>query len=271
MITKLFLKLTDYAVFRRLLWKPVYELLAKRFSVKDWSFMNYGSAPLNGGSTIELKEEDEINRYPIQLYQRTIGDIKLAECKVLEVGSGRGGGASFIEGYHSPAKMVGLDIALNAVTMATELYGKESLEFVQGTAEQLPFDDESFDVVINIESSHTYGSVPKFLSEVKRVLKNNGYFICADIRTSEAFEQFKKEIYSCEMRVLSEENISDNVRRAIELEEPIKQKRIKENIPKPMQAIFKQFAGVKGSKAHTQLQNGELLYYKFVLKKTNST
>ncbi len=64
MISRLFLKLTDYPAFRRLLRKPIYELLAKRFKVKDWSFMNYGYASLGNKHDLHLFPEDEINRYP---------------------------------------------------------------------------------------------------------------------------------------------------------------------------------------------------------------
>ena len=35
----------------------------------------------------------------------------------------------------------------------------------------IPFPDASFDVVINVESCHAYGSVPNFLKEVNRVLR----------------------------------------------------------------------------------------------------
>lgn len=36
MIARLFLDLTDYATFRRMIWKPVYETIAKKFKVADW-------------------------------------------------------------------------------------------------------------------------------------------------------------------------------------------------------------------------------------------
>src|ERR1043166_502662 len=100
MITRLFLKLTDYPVFRRLLWKPIYELLAKRFKVKDWSFMNFGYAPSGNEPFLKLADEDEINRYSIQLYHYLALKTALAGLDVLEVGSGRGGGAVFIKKYH---------------------------------------------------------------------------------------------------------------------------------------------------------------------------
>jgi ubiquinone/menaquinone biosynthesis C-methylase UbiE len=266
MITRLFLKLTDYPAFRRLLWKPIYEMLARRFKVKDWSFMNYGYAPIGSEPALSLKDEDEINRYPIQLYHYLASRANLAGQEVLEVGSGRGGGAAFIKKYHHPKKVTGLDIAINAVRLAREHYGAEGVEFVQGSAEQLPFADESFDVVINVESSHTYGSVPKFLSEVKRVLRKGGYFLCTDIRSSRDVVAFKQAMHSCGMELMIEEDISEQVRRAMELEEPIKQARIRQNVPGFMREIFKQFAGVKGSKAHLNLISGELVYCRFVLR-----
>ena len=261
--------MTDYAVFRRLLWKPIYELLAKRFKVRDWSFMNFGYAPSGNEPFLKLNDEDEINRYPIQLYHYLASKINLNGLDILEVGSGRGGGAAFIKKHHQPEKVTGLDIAVNAVRLANEYFGGEGIEFVQGSAEQLPFADESFDVVINVESSHTYGSVPGFLSEVNRVLRKGGYLLCTDIRASKDVRIFTQAMHTCSLQVITEENISDHVRQAIELEEPIKQARIQENIPAFIREIFKQFAGVKGSKAHINLKSGALVYYRFVLRKIN--
>lgn len=267
MIARLFLTLTDYPVFRRLLWKPVYEILAKSFKSKDWSFMNYGYAPSGNEPFLKLNEEDEINRYPIQLYYYLASKANLRGLDVLEAGSGRGGGAACMMKYLKPKKVIGLDIAVNAVRLAKEYFGSDGIAFVQGSAEQLPFEDESFDIVMNVESSHTYGSVPNFLSEVKRVLRKGGYLLCADIRTASDMALFRRQIHSGGLSIILEEDISDNVKRAIELEEPIKQKRIIENIPRILQPLFKQFAGVKGSKAHVQLESGQLKYYRFVLKK----
>ncbi len=168
MIAKLFLTLTDYPVFRRIMWKPIYEALAKNFNVEDWQFMNYGYAPLNGEMQLTLENNEEINRYSIQLYNSLASKINMEGLEVLEVGSGRGGGAAHIKKYLKPKKMIGLDIAQNAVDLANKRHAFDGLQYVQGSAEKLPFQDQSFDAVINVESCHAYGSVPKFLSEVKR-------------------------------------------------------------------------------------------------------
>ncbi|MEI6948068.1 class I SAM-dependent methyltransferase [Paraflavisolibacter sp. H34] len=267
MITRLFLKLTDYALFRRLLWKPIYEVLAKKFTVKNWSFMNYGYAPLPQEPALSLAPADEINRYPIGLYHYLAGKINLEGWDVLEVGSGRGGGAAYLKKYLRPAKVMGVDIALQAVKRANQYFGAGGLGFVQGSAERLPFAPGSFDAVINVESSHTYGSVPQFLSEVQRVLRKGGYLLLADIRVAKDMALLREQLRACGLQLVSEENISPNVAMAIEQEEPVKQQRIKEHVPSWLQGVFKEFSGVVGSQAHSQLKSGELVYYRFVLRK----
>ena len=268
MIAKLFLELTDYPFFRRIAWKPIYEILAKKLTKEDWCFMNYGYAPFAYEKPLTLAQQDEINRYPLQLYHYLACKIEVAEKEMLEVGSGRGGGASYINKYLKPEKITGLDIAHNAVKLANETRSAQGLQFLQGDAENLPFADESFDVVINVESCHAYGSVPAFLKEVKRVLRPGGYFLCTDMRSPNGMTTLKNNLLSTGMNFLAEEDITDNVVNAIELEEEIKQKRISDGIPKWFVKTFKEFAGVKGSKIHTDLQNGSLIYHRFVLQKS---
>ncbi len=56
--------------------------------------MNYGYVPIDEKSKLILKDEvDQENRLFIQLYQHTLLGIDLKGKEVLEVGSGRGGGA----------------------------------------------------------------------------------------------------------------------------------------------------------------------------------
>ncbi|WP_315815359.1 class I SAM-dependent methyltransferase [Paraflavitalea speifideaquila] len=176
MVAKAFLSLTEYPAFRRMIWKPVYEGLARYFKINDWHFMNYGYAPGAEHVSLTLLPHDEINRYPIQLYHFLAQKTSIKDKHVLEVGSGRGGGASYISRYLYPARITGMDIAKNAVRLAKERHQESNLDFMQGDAEKLPFANESYDVVINVESSHAYGSVPRFLSEVKRVLKPGASF-----------------------------------------------------------------------------------------------
>ncbi|MFN2457214.1 MAG: class I SAM-dependent methyltransferase [Chitinophagaceae bacterium] len=267
MIAKLFLTLTDYPWFRRLMWKPIYETLAKKFKVDNWHFMNYGYMPFDHEKPLVLENKEEINRYSIQLYHYLASKVNIGGCDVLEVGSGRGGGAAHITKYLLPKTMTGLDIAHNAVQWSNEKHGTDKLKFVQGSAEHLPFGNETFDVVTNVESCHAYGSVPKFLSEVERVLRKNGYFLCTDIRSPEGMKILRNHLQQSGMQFLEEEDITNNVIKAIETEEPLKQQRIDKDVPKWFQKAFKEFAGVKGSKIHEDLKSRTLIYYRFLLKK----
>jgi ubiquinone/menaquinone biosynthesis C-methylase UbiE len=269
MIAKIFLILTDYPFFRRLVWKPIYEVLAKNFKIKDWHFMNYGYAPSEYEKFLRLEEKDEINRYPLQLYHYLASKIKMEGLDVLEIGSGRGGGCSYLKRYLNPRKVTGMDIAGNAVQFSKKTHQQKGLYFKQGNAEALPFEDEYFDVVINVESCHAYGSVPKFLSEVNRVLCEGGYFLCTDLRSPNGMKTLRENLSNSGLALLDEENITENVIKAIEAEEAIKQARIQKHVPKWFQNIFREFAGVKNSKIHTDLKNGDLIYHRFTLKKTS--
>lgn len=265
MISKLFLNLTNYAFFRRLVWKPIYEVLAITLNYDDWHFMNYGYMPVTHESPIALTTNEEIHRCSIQLYNFVVTQIDLTDAEVLEVGSGRGGGARYIKKYLNVRKMVGMDIAHNAVKFSRKTHLVDGLYFVQGNAEKMPFDDACFDVIINIESCHAYGSIPRFLNEVRRVLRKGGHFLCTDIRSPEGMNNLRNYLLNSGLRLIKEDVISDNVVNAIEFEEAVKQKRIEDNVPKWFQNMFKEFAGVKGSEIHTGLKSNELVYHSFVL------
>jgi len=267
MIAKLFLNLTDYPIFRRIMWKPIYEWLAKRFDFMEWHFMNYGYTPFEYERKLKLNQEDEVHRHAIQLYHYLASKVRIEGMDVLEIGSGRGGGCNYIKRYFNPRKITGLDIAGNAVNFSKQTHLQKGLYYKQGNAEALPFENDYFDVIINVESCHAYGSVPRFLSEVKRVLCAGGYFLCTDIRSPEGMITLRRNLKNSGLTLVEEETITGNVIKAIEEEESIKILRIEKFIPRRFQKIFKEFAGAKGSKIHEDLKSGTLVYHRFVLQK----
>ena len=147
--------------------------------------MNYGFILDSKKAKRDLVPEDEDDRVFIQLYDYAASSIPIKGKNVIEVGSGRGGGASFISRYHKPTHMTGLDYSSKAVKLSNEIHVNVSnLSFIQGDAEKLPFENDSFDAVINVESSHCYGNMNQFVNEVVRVLKPGGYFSWVDLRAS---------------------------------------------------------------------------------------
>lgn len=160
-----------FAWFKRLNAKVTYELLAKRIPAEDWQFMNYGYAPDTDEPPVSLPDDPKIQKFPMQMYHYLAAKADLKGKRVLEVGSGRGGGARYVAGAFQPASYTGMDIAQSAVDLANKIHRLPNLKFIQGSAEAIPLPDDSIDVILNVESCHAYGSVDKFLSEVRRVLK----------------------------------------------------------------------------------------------------
>jgi ubiquinone/menaquinone biosynthesis C-methylase UbiE len=144
--------------------------------------MNYGYSPRATATCAPaLEPSDEADRLSIQLYDHTLGDADLRGADVLEVGSGRGGGASYIARYRHPRTMTGLDFSERAVVLCTKHRQAPGLRFVRGDAQSMPFPDGFFDAVVNVESSHCYRSVDMFLAEVNRVLRPDGTLFFADL------------------------------------------------------------------------------------------
>jgi SAM-dependent methyltransferase len=266
LLMRVFYRLTGFRSCKRVAWKLLYEFLARRFGYADWHFMNYGYAPAGGGPPLPLHPGDEAHRYSIQLYHELAARADVAGREVLEVGSGRGGGASYVMRYLAPRRVVGLDVAAAAVTFANRHHRVPGLTYVRGDAENLPFPDASFDVVLNVESCHAYADAPRFLAEVRRVLRPGGRFVCADIRYAEMMPGFHQQLRESGMEMVEVRDITPNVLAALELDEEAKRRRIAGRFPRWARKAFEQFAGLRGSPTHTGLMSGKLVYHLFVLR-----
>jgi len=96
----------------------------------------------------------------------------LKDCNLLNVG----GSAGIIDNYLADffGSVAGIDIDEHAIAHARKNYRKNNLEFRLADALDLPYVDNTFDVVV---CSHVYEHVPdpyKMFSEIYRVLKPGG-------------------------------------------------------------------------------------------------
>jgi ubiquinone/menaquinone biosynthesis C-methylase UbiE len=253
--------------FKKVLWKRVYQFLASRYPTGEWTFMNYGFARLDGNQP-ELKNEDEKNRYFIQLYDHVVSSVSLKGKKVLEIGSGRGGGSEYIKRYFNLNEMIGLDYSENAVNFCEKNYSTEGLSFKYGDAEKLPFGDSSFDSVVNVESSHCYSSVPQFVKEVERVLKPGGYFLFADFRDLVDFNILEEILLGSGLEVIKKENISKQVVHGLDEFNVEKMARFQAVFRSWLKKPLYEFAGMKGSTMYEALKSGETVYYHYTLRKS---
>jgi ubiquinone/menaquinone biosynthesis C-methylase UbiE len=256
-----------FAWFKRLNAKVTYELLAKRIPAEDWQFMNYGYTPDANEPPVPAPDDPKIQKFPMQMYHYLAAKAELRGKQVLEVGSGRGGGARHVAGAFQPASYTGMDIAQSAVDLSNKIHRLPNLRFVRGSAEAIPLPDNSIDVVLNVESCHAYGSVDKFLSEVRRVLRPGGYLLLVDFRDVKNMDLLRTQLENSGLELLEEKDIAPNVVRAMEAEDDVKKERIRKLFPAKWQNLFGEFAGVVGSRIHTNLKTGARLYHRFIMRK----
>lgn len=79
--------------------------------------------------------------------------------------------------------VTGLDPTPEMLREAEQLAAQRAIinvRFVQGAAEQLPFDDHSFDIVTVRRAPHHFQSIPRALAEMRRVLRPGGTLLVID-------------------------------------------------------------------------------------------
>ena len=248
----------------RPVWKAWYHYASSLDKEASMVFMNYGYA--DGGKN-KLKHADEKDRYCIQLYHHVVDAVNLKGKELLKVGCGRGGGASYIVRCLNPKSMTGTDFSRKAIEFCEKHYSTRSRSFFVGVAECLPFEDEKFDVVINIESSHCYVDMEKFLGEVFRILKPSGHFLFADFRRRSEMKFLVHQLKKCGFKLIRKEDITKNVLKALDLDNKRKNSLIEQKVPKIFQKTFMQFAGVNGSEIYESFKSREREYFNFIIQK----
>ena len=239
---------------KKAVWGVAYWFMSKYYKNREWTCMNYGYAdPTNAdGASFELgTEQEKVERFQVQMYLQTASKAgSLKGKRVLEVGCGRGGGLVCVNGHHELKACTGLDYAQEQVDLCSERWAEPptgSIGWVQGDAESLPFDDGSFDAVINVESSHCYPNIEKFFDEVQRVLKPGGVFSIADFRNASSGKMatLEAQLTSIEgMQLFETQDITPNAIRSCELDNDRRVELITRSVHPWLHAPFLTFSGV---------------------------
>ena len=271
LVGKLATKYSDQWLFSPLLTKLsskyVYPL-ATRVLGDDVLFLDYAYEE-DPPMVLPLDASDEPNRAHINLYHRTATQADLSGKRVLEVSCGRGGGASYLMRTQHPAFYTGLDLNPNGIAFCQKTHKLPGLNFLEGNAEELPFDDQSFDAVLNVEASHLYLQFPRFLAEVARVLRPGGDFLYTDVRPQVRFAEWEAALAESPMRMISQRVINDEVVRGIELSQqhslaifgPVTRR-----APSFLDDLARRAGELRASTFYRALQSGENSYriYHFV-------
>jgi SAM-dependent methyltransferase len=259
-------RITDssYRVYKAFINKIWYPFLTRRLSAEEVTFLNYGyedDPPLG----LPLDASDEPNRYSINLYHQVATQVDLAGKKVLEASCGHGGGASYLTRTLKPASYTGLDYNPDGVAYCRRQHRLPGLDFVHGDAENLPFGDESFDAVINVEASHAYPQLYRFLAEVARVLRPGGDFLYADFRATHEFPGWDGALADMPLRQFSKRVINDSVVRSLDNNAQRSLDLISRQLPAFLRPFSRHFAGVPGTGIYNLINNRDAEYriYRF--------
>ena len=242
-----------------------YRLLSRLLTRDDVLFLNYGYEE-DPPMALPLEASDEPDRFPIQLYHRTATQVDISGKKVLEVSCGHGGGASYLMRTLHPASYTGLDLNTVGIEFCRKRHNLPGLDFVQGDAEDLPFADQSFDAVINVEAALHYLGFARFLSEVARVLRPGGHFLYADLRDAEGVAAWEATLAEAPMRLVSKRVINAEVMRGLQKNRLLDQ--LTRRLPNiaSVRAIANDFAGGSGL-TYRRLENGDVSYRLFCFAK----
>ena len=97
---------------------------------------------------------------------------------VLEISSGTGRLTRLLKSYFSPeTKLIASDISIDMLDLARQKLNNDSIEYVVADAQQLPFEDNAFDLVICQFGLMFLPDKLKGFQEALRVLKPGGRYI----------------------------------------------------------------------------------------------
>lgn len=94
---------------------------------------------------------------------------------VLDIASGEGYGSNILA--QKALEVFGVDIDIESVKDANKKYIKNNLKYIVGSADNIPIESNSIDVVVSFETIEHHDMHEEMFMEIKRVLKNDGILI----------------------------------------------------------------------------------------------
>lgn len=145
-------------------------------------FINFGYWDEKTLQKEVLTETDTVKANE-QLYNKVFQCLDLVSTDdVLEVGSGHGSGCAYLSKLFNVHSITGIDYFQKHVEISQkrnhQLVSNNIVKYVQGKAENMPFDNNSFDKIYTIEAFQHF-HVSEAIAEFFRVLKKGGKLVIA--------------------------------------------------------------------------------------------
>jgi len=139
-----------------------------------------------------VKKYDKENKQRTQRLSKSFISVvkkwEIKSGKILDVGCGTGLLAIEFAKNLSGVEIIGLDLSDVALEVGRENIRKseviERISFKKGDAEDIPFEDNTFNLVISSNTLHLIMNPIKMFNEIHRVLKPKGKFFISDFRRS---------------------------------------------------------------------------------------
>jgi ubiquinone/menaquinone biosynthesis C-methylase UbiE len=183
---------------------------------------------------------------------------------VLDVGCGRGGTAYVVHQFFDAKTITGIDLSSSAIAFCKANHQCPGVNFQEGDAERLSFEDESFEVVTNIESSSCYPNIRSFYSEAFRVLTPGGYLLYTDALPEDRMKDSVAFLKHIGFVVERDQDITANVLLSCD---EIARARIQAFSPRNDPRLMQDFLGTPGSQIYEDLSNGKWNYRILKLRK----
>ncbi|CAF1535542.1 unnamed protein product, partial [Adineta steineri] len=240
-------------------------------NINELQCMNWGYADLNEHT------DDNIGYYSKKLYQQVLANVTLTDQNILEVGCGRGAGAAWCVRTYAPRSYVGIDSSRDVINLCEQCYSTiPQLSFmVADPKTHLPFQNESMDVVISIETTNILDeivAVKKFVNEITRVLTSNGYFIWCGLCNVDGLSVLIDYLTANNAFIIQEKvNITRNVLHALGIQSNLRADFIGRYIQPADQEYCRLLAGLPDTQLYDNMQQGRAEYWRVVFRKKTVT
>ena len=121
-----------------------------------------------------------------QLIAKELKDIGFNKGRILDVGTGSGELAVELAKAFPETEVTGLDLSEPLLEIARQFTARAGLNdriyYKKGDAQALPFNADTFDVVVSLNTLHVVDDPVAMLDEIERVLVPNGVLTISDIK-----------------------------------------------------------------------------------------